>query len=130
MSAERITLPGESTPEEVLSVLKVRGPDGLLRFRISRYCSADGSRWVRHGPFQMFHSNGTVASEGQYQNGLEEGTWRDYYETGQIAAEGFFASGKEEGYWRFWQRDGMEQPEVEYEHGVDVREIEPPKESS
>ncbi len=102
-------------------MLEVRGPDGLVRFRISRYCSADGNRWVRHGQFQMLHPNGTVASEGQYQNGLEEGMWRDYYETGQIAAEGCFVGGKEEGYWRFWLRDGTEHQEVEYLKGQEVQ---------
>lgn len=98
-------------------MLEVRGPDGSVRFRISRYCSADGSRWVRHGPFVMLHPNGAIATEGQYENGLEEGSWRDYYESGQIAAEGCFVNGKEEGYWRFWRRDGTEQPEVEYVKG-------------
>jgi hypothetical protein len=121
MGQKRIPLPGESTAEEVLSALEVRGPDGSMRFRISRYCSADGSRWVRHGRFQMFHPNGTIATEGQYKDGLEEGNWRDYYENGQIAAEGCYANGKEEGYWRFWHRDGTEQPPVEYAKGEEVR---------
>jgi hypothetical protein len=117
VSDKRIPLPGESTPADVLSVLEVMGPHGGVRFRISRYCSADGGRWVRHGPFLMLHPNGAVATRGGYRDGLEEGEWHYYYEGGQLAAEGCYCAGKEVGYWRYWRRDGSEQLPVEYVRG-------------
>jgi hypothetical protein len=120
MNRDRIALPGEAAPETVLAVLEVPNPDGGVRFRITRYFSADGVHWVRHGRFAMFHNNGTIATEGEYRDGLEEGVWRDYYENGQLAAEGVYCNGKEEGYWRFWARDGTEQPAVEYMGGEEV----------
>lgn len=122
MKRDRIPLPGESNAESVLSVLEVPSPEGGIRFRITRYCSTDGTRWVRHGLFQMLHPSGAVACEGEYRDGLETGGWRDYYENGQLAAEGCYFNGLEHGYWQFWRRDGTEQSPVEYVEGEEIRD--------
>ena len=121
MTRPRSRLSGDSMPADVLDVAEFPNESGGVLFRVTRYFSADGARWVRHGPFVMYHPNGRVASGGDYRDGLGHGRWRDYYENGQLAAEGCIYDGRQEGYWRFWTRDAVEQPPVEYEAGEPVR---------
>ena len=83
--------------------------DGSIRFRYARKLSDDGARWIRHGLFVAYHPNGGVASEGQYEDGLETGIWRDFHENGQIAAEGAYLNGEETGDWRYWTAEGVEE---------------------
>jgi antitoxin component YwqK of YwqJK toxin-antitoxin module len=118
--ALRDTGPVGDRPENVLDIAEIPYESGEIHHRYSRYMSVDGTRWVRHGLFVGYHQNGQTKSEGQYVDGLEEGTWRDYYENGQIAAEGCYFKGKEQGYWRFWSATGTEEPPVEYLDGEEV----------
>src|SRR5262249_54685499 len=124
----RVTMPARDTgppgdrPENVLDIAEIPYESGAVRFRYSRYMSADGTRWVRHGLFVAYREDGKVASEGQYVDGLEQGTWRDFHENGQLASEGCYVNGKEHGYWRFWAPDGTEERPVEY---VDGEELDP-----
>jgi antitoxin component YwqK of YwqJK toxin-antitoxin module len=87
---------------------------GKTRFRYSRYLSPDGGKWIRHGLFRAYHENGQLASEGEYENGLETGVWRDYHDNGQLAAEGEYRNGKENGRWRFWTSSGQLEKETVY----------------
>lgn len=91
-----------------LHIAEIPFEDGGVRFRYSRRLSSDGSRWIRHGPFVAYHPNGSVASEGTYDNGMETGVWRDYHENGKLAAEGSYAEGKGVGTWRYWNSEGVE----------------------
>ena len=59
--------------------------------------------------FQAYHPDGTLASEGTYEHGVEHGLWRDYHTTGKLAAEGDYDHGSEVGVWRFWRQDGTEE---------------------
>jgi antitoxin component YwqK of YwqJK toxin-antitoxin module len=117
---DRDNAPRGDRPEGVLHIAEIPYESGAMRFRYSRYVSADGTRWVRHGLFVAYHENGRVSSEGKYVDGLEEGMWRDYHKNGQLAAEGTYVHGKEHGYWRFWDEDGNEEEPTEYEHGEEV----------
>jgi len=92
-----------------LNIAEIRYETEEIRFRYARYLSPDGSRWIRHGLFTEFHSNGQLASHGMYEDGLEEGSWQDFYETGQIAAEGTYSRGTEVGIWRYWNPNGIEE---------------------
>ncbi len=69
----------------------------------------DGTRWIRHGLFQAFHPNGVLASEGLYQDGMEDGLWRDFHTNGQLAAEGSYSAGEKAEGWRYWGSDGQEE---------------------
>ena len=88
--------------------------NGQVKCRYSRYLADDGLRWVRHGAFEAFHQNGTTASIGDYEHGLEHGLWRDYHENGDLAAQGHYRDGVEIGIWKFWADDGTEEPRVNY----------------
>jgi antitoxin component YwqK of YwqJK toxin-antitoxin module len=112
--------PAGDRPEQVLDIAEIPYESGAIRFRYSRYMSADGTRWVRHGLFVAYHENGRVSSEGEYIDSLEQGTWRDYHENGQLAAEGCYVDGKEHGYWRYWDASGREEASVEYDHGEEI----------
>ena len=89
-----------------LNIAEIPYDDGSIHFRYSRYLSEDGLRWIRHGPFVAYHSNGSIASEGSYENGHEHGLWRDYHANGRLAAEGLYDHGAEIGEWKFWNEDG------------------------
>lgn len=79
------------------------------QYRYARYLSDDGQRWVRHGLFCVYYEDGTLASEGSYEHGKEEGLWRDFHPNGQLAAEGYYENGIETGCWRSWTEEGVEE---------------------
>jgi antitoxin component YwqK of YwqJK toxin-antitoxin module len=88
--------------------------------RYFRYLNAEGTAWVRHGPFRDHSENGQVLSEGQYAHGKEVGLWRDFHPSGQIAAEGIYVDGGESGWWRFWNESGQEERKTFFVEGVEV----------
>ena len=102
-----------------LNIAEIPYETGEIKFRYSRYLSEDGARWVRHGLFRAYHMNGTLASEGEYIDGLEQGLWRDYHENGQLAAEGYYEKGEEVGEWRFWHPDGALSTDTDRKTGSD-----------
>jgi ribosomal protein S27AE len=93
-------LPELYSPQAELNVAEIPYDDGTVRFRYARYLAPDGTRWVRHGLFRAFHPDGTLASEGHYEHGLESGVWRDYHANGQLAAEGTYSKGEKVGTWK------------------------------
>ena len=92
-----------------LHLAEIPFEDGGIRFRYARKMSADGTHWIREGPFQAFHPNGSLASEGTYHDGVEEGVWRDFHDNGQLAAEGSYQAGNKGEGWRYWSSDGREE---------------------
>lgn len=90
-----------------LDVAEVFYEGGGLRYRYSRYLTADGSRWVRHGPFVAYHEDGAVASDGTYEHGVEHGPWKDFHPNGQLAALGNYDHGTEVGDWQYWDAEGQ-----------------------
>ena len=109
--------------DETLHIAEVPYESGKLKYVYSRYLAADGSRWVRHGLFRAFHTDGTLKSEGQYEHGKENGPWRDFHSNGQLAAEGNYRLGKTHGLWRFWDRDGCEEKTTLFEDGRDLSQV-------
>ena len=89
-----------------LNIAEVLYPTGQVKYRYSRQLSPDQSKWIRHGKFIAYHENGTIASDGNYENGVEQGRWRDYHPNGQIASDGCYESGVEVGEWNYWDPDG------------------------
>lgn len=95
---------------------ETRSQDGGLRFEFTRYADA-GGKWVRHGAFKAFYADGTPASEGTYEDGLEQGAWRDFHDNGKVAAEGEYKGGKEHGTWTYYGADGTVEETISYEAG-------------
>ncbi|WP_343610936.1 hypothetical protein [Novosphingobium sp.] len=92
-----------------LNIAEIPYEDGTIRYRYARYMAEDGTRWIRHGMFCAYHPDGTLASEGNYVDGKEQGLWTDYHPNGQMAARGLYADGAESGAWEFWNADGSPQ---------------------
>jgi antitoxin component YwqK of YwqJK toxin-antitoxin module len=90
-----------------LNIAEIFYDTGELKHRYTRYLSANGSRWIRHGLFRAYHQNGKLASEGNYVDGQEDGLWRDYHGNGLLAAEGHYQNGKEVGEWKTWNDKGQ-----------------------
>ena len=59
-----------------------------------------------------YYENGTIASEGMYKHGLEDGLWQDYYDkgliyvspydNGRLAAKGYYKDGEQLDGWEYW----------------------------
>lgn len=103
-----------------IEMAESKSSEGGLTFRFGRYAGSDG-RWVRHGEFRAFYENGSVASEGSYQDGLENGPWKDFHDNGKVAAEGAYIGGKEHGVWSYYAADGALEETVEFDHGVELK---------
>lgn len=93
-----------------LEIAEICYENGGVKYRYSRYLTSDGSRWIRHGLFVAYREDGTVASEGNYDHGVEHGPWKDFHPNGSIAASGNYDRGNELGTWTYWNADG--QPET------------------
>ncbi len=102
------------TIEVDLNIAEIPYESGAIRFRYARVMAPDRTRWIRHGFFVEYHENGTVASEGQYVDGKEDGLWRDFHPNGQPASEGCYREGKEVGVWQFWSSDGTAEPSTSF----------------
>jgi antitoxin component YwqK of YwqJK toxin-antitoxin module len=50
---------------------------------------------IAHGPYRDYWSNGVLACEGQYVNGVQEGEWRFYNLDGSLAEVLQFKGGRE-----------------------------------
>lgn len=104
--------------QETLEIAEIPYETGEIHFRYSRYLAPDKAKWIRHGLFRAYHENGQLASEGEYEHGLEVGVWSDYHENGQRAAQGEYRHGKENGRWRFWNSSGELERETIFFDGV------------
>jgi antitoxin component YwqK of YwqJK toxin-antitoxin module len=91
---------------DTLNIAEIPYETGELKFRYSRYMSADKTKWIRHGLFCQYYKNGNIASEGEYEHGLENGLWKDYHENGIKASEGHYKNGKQTGIWNYWDKEG------------------------
>lgn len=100
---------------KTLYIVEIPYETGEIQFRYSRRMSDDGTKWIREGLFTEYYRNGTIATTGLYENGLEQGHWTDYYENGQIAAEGEYSNGAETGTWSYYDETGNLEEEETFE---------------
>jgi antitoxin component YwqK of YwqJK toxin-antitoxin module len=103
-----------------LETEEVRSEDGTLHFRYSKYLSADGSRWIRHGLLVAYDLDGSIAGEVTYSHDIEEGPCRHYHRNGQLASSGTLKAGKEDGQWKFYDENGVLERTTIYCNGVEV----------
>ena len=76
-------------------------------------------RWI------LWFGNGQKALEGNYRNGLREGSgaygeaglWITWHPNGQKESEGNYRNGKEEGLWIIWWNNGQKRSERNYRNG-------------
>jgi hypothetical protein len=84
-------------------VLETTSPDGLVTsYRpdgavLSEAATVGG---VRHGPYRDFWSDGGLACEGQYRDGLQDGEWTFYNLDGTRSEIVRFEAGREISRWK------------------------------
>jgi hypothetical protein len=103
-------------PQQGIDLVELLDSAGRVTARYQRRRGPDGG-WVRHGAYVGYHRNGAVSTEGEYQQGREEGLWRDYHDNGWIACVGRYHQGREQGLWRFFDREGNEGEPLFYGDG-------------
>ena len=69
------------------------------------------------GPWKLFYVNGNVKEEGEYKEGLREGTWQFYDKQGILIQKGNYRKGKPDGLWRWFHEDGSSRREESYTRG-------------
>ena len=104
--------------ERKIEKAETKSQDGGLRFQFTRYADGAG-KWVRHGDFKAFYTDGTLASEGHYQDGKEHGPWKDFHDNGEIAAEGAYKDGRQHGTWKYFGLEGKVEETIEFVDGVE-----------
>ena len=92
-----------------LEIAEILYESGAVRARYARVLSPDGARWIRHGLFRTYYEDGTLSSEGLYENGAEQGPWRTYHSNGRLASQGTYNQGSESDDWTFWSSDGVKE---------------------
>ena len=118
-------------------------PNGKQRSLMEARVNLRGET-VRDGRFQLFHENGSLATDGRYENDLEHGRWMRYSPDGELTAiceyehgvghyrmlrpdgsvlrEGRVVGETREGLWREYHPSGRVKLEGEYvdgeQHGV------------
>lgn len=99
-------------------------------------------KYVRHGDYHSWHTNGAQETVGHYENGLKVGLWTTKSEQGQLSewqdyesglehglfvsyhhtknkkCEGRYVHGKHEGRWYWWYADEMVRETGDYTSGL------------
>ncbi len=63
---------------------------------------------------KLYHTNGTLASEGFSKNGKPEGFWKSYYEDGTLKSSGNRQGYALNGLWKFYHPNGAISAEINY----------------
>ncbi len=72
---------------------------------------------------KVYYPNGGLEYVGQFENGVEHGTWKYYYENGTIKFVENWQNGVEHGVHYDYSPDGQVYRELHYENGRIVREV-------
>lgn len=59
------------------------------------------------GEKTYYYESGAVRSQGEMENGKEQGYWSYYWENGQKQYTGYFAEGKQDSLWHFYNDEGI-----------------------
>lgn len=72
--------------------------------------------WVRHGPWQAWHADGSPWEAGTYFEGEEHGLWEWWYENGNAQARGDYDLGARVGAWIYYHENGTVMAQGSYDH--------------
>ena len=62
----------------------------------------------------FYHSNGEIASEGYFKNGLPAGIWKSYNQKGILISQGKKLNGLSDSVWTFYTNEGLIKNSIEY----------------
>lgn len=83
------------------------------------YKDVDGYS-VRHGPYRMWHSNGTLQLSAEYEDGVAHGWYVSQKDDGTSGAAGMYDHGEPIGEWRTWGPGGVVVNVVDHRGGDHV----------
>lgn len=68
----------------------------------------------RHGKWTAWYEDGTIWSEGHYNEGIDDGLKIAYHENGNKYYQGNYKNGERTGVWKFWDKEGKLIKEVQF----------------
>ncbi len=71
----------------------------------------------KNGQWISYFSSGRIASRGNYADGQPNGLWEYYFEDGSLSSAGAYLGGQKDGYWKSLTADGKTINEVTFEGG-------------
>ncbi len=72
---------------------------------------------VQQGTWTMWYENGQRSAIDHYRNGLQDGVHISWYADGKKAIEGNYRAGKREGIWTRWDPSGLTHKQEVYRDG-------------
>lgn len=75
----------------------------------------------RDGTWKSYYRDGSLWSEGDYNNGIREGSTVTYFANGQKRYEGQFTRAQKSGVWKFWDENGESESEIDYDKRKNVK---------
>lgn len=64
----------------------------------------------------FYYENGSVASEGEFKNGVPVGLWKSYYPDGVIKSTGYKTNGLSDSIWNFYNSQGLLTQRYQYKN--------------
>lgn len=75
-------------------------------------------RWLKQGPALEWHTNGALAVESAYQEGVLQGPFLAWYPDGTPSTRGSYLDGTHTGRWEWYYPNGSLSEEGTYVHGL------------
>jgi antitoxin component YwqK of YwqJK toxin-antitoxin module len=75
---------------------------------------------IRSGLFTTFYEGGSVRSQTNYVNGIQDGEFLSWYSNNQRESAGRYSNGRQSGKWSWWHENGMRKATATYENGAIV----------
>lgn len=74
--------------------------------------------YPRKGKRILWYESGNKLAETNYQNNIENGTWKTWYENGKLKEEINYKDGQLNGIFKSWSEDGVILGECNYQLGI------------
>jgi antitoxin component YwqK of YwqJK toxin-antitoxin module len=104
-------------PEEhILKVSEIMDDSRQIRPRYP--CRESG--WVPHGSYTGVDEDGRILLKITYDHGVVDGPFLDYWPSGKVASEGQFQAGIQEGIWHFYNEDGTLLEVIHFKQGKEI----------
>ena len=105
--------------ERILMIDEITDQNGKIR---PTFISKNDSTEVPNGCYAGIDSNGRKIMHITYLNGVVVGPFKEYWSNGSLATEGHFQDGLQEGTWHYYDMHGELTDLIHFCQGKEVRE--------
>ncbi len=84
------------------------------------YYMRSGAKNIMHGAYTSYYADGTLKSEGQFDNNKSTGTWKYYFTNGRLRMQGKIDNGRSVGCWEYYYENGNPKMKGEMMQGKKV----------